>query len=275
MEKVKLASLTLDDIVFEHRNRAYGAYELRASYERNMTRAITLAPLLLLLLVGGPMLVNNLLKSLVPPVKFLNPTDSPIVFTDKNEFVIIPEKRVTPPPATSQVKTIRNVPLVAVRDNEVDPADQPATIDQLQTAVSGPLTVDGIEVDVPPVDVAVGTGEGTGAPVEAVAPPTEFLVVEEMPEFPGGQAAMLKFIGKHLRYPSSAQAKGIAGIVYVSFVISPEGQVTKVEVIKGIDTACDQEAARVISKMPAWKPGRQSGRNVPVRYSLPIRFSMQ
>jgi protein TonB len=96
-----------------------------------------------------------------------------------------------------------------------------------------------------------------------------------MPEFPGGQAAMLKFIGKHLRYPASAQAKGIAGIVYVSFVISPEGQVTQIEVMKGIDTACDQEAARVISKMPAWKPGRQSGRNVPVRYSLPIRFAMQ
>ncbi len=275
MEKVKLASLTLDDIVFEHRNRAYGAYELRASYERNMTRAITLAPLLLLVLVGGPMVVNNFLQSLVPPVAFVNPTVPPHIFSDEKKFEIIPEKRFTPPPSTPQVKTLRNVPLVAVKDNEVNPDDQPATVDQLQTAISGPLTVDGIEVDVPPVDVGIGTGEGAGAPVEVAAPPTEFIVVEEMPEFPGGQAAMLKFIGKHLRYPSSAQAKGIAGIVYVSFVISPEGQVTKVEVMKGIDTACDQEAARVISKMPAWKPGRQSGRNVAVRYSLPIRFAMQ
>lgn len=275
MEKVNLASLTLDDIVFENRNRAYGAYAIRAAYERNMTRALTMAPLLLLLLVGGPMLVNNLLQSLIPPVIFLNPTDPPLVFTDKNDLIIIPEKKFTPPASTPQVKTIRNVPLVAVKDNEVNPNDQPATVDQLQTAISGPLTVDGIDADVPPVDVAISTGEGTGAPVEAAAPPTEFLVVEEMPEFPGGQAAMLKFIGKHLRYPASARNQGLSGVVYVSFVISPEGQVTKVEVLKGINAACDQEAARVISQMPAWKPGRQSGRNVPVRYSLPIRFSMQ
>jgi protein TonB len=144
----------------------------------------------------------------------------------------------------------------------------------LENATVGPLTIDGTGDDLPPIEIGDGTGEGIGVPVEAAAPPTEFLV-EEMPEFPGGQAAMLKYIGKHLRYPASAQAKGVSGIVYVSFVISPEGQVTKVEVIKGIDTACDQEAARVISKMPTWKPGRQSGRNVPVRYSLPIRFAMQ
>ncbi len=163
-----------------------------------------------------------------------------------------------------------------VKDELVNPKDQPPTVDDLQNAIAGPLTIDGTGDDLPLIDIADGTGGGAGALVEAAAPPAEvFLVVEEMPEFPGGQAAMLKFIGKHLRYPSSAQAKGIAGIVYVSFVISPEGQVTQVEVMKGIDTACDQEAVRVISKMPAWKPGRQSGRNVSVRYSLPIRFSMQ
>jgi protein TonB len=162
-----------------------------------------------------------------------------------------------------------------VNDELVDPKDQPPTVDQLQNAIAGPLTINGPGDDLPPIEIADGTGEGTGAPVEVAAPPTEFLVVEEMPEFPGGQAALLKYIGRHLRYPASAQARGVSGIVYVSFVISPEGQVTKVEVIKGIDTACDQEAARVISKMPTWKPGRQSGRNVPVRYSLPIRFAMQ
>ena len=162
-----------------------------------------------------------------------------------------------------------------VQDELVDPKDQPPTVDQLENAIAGPLTVDGTGDDLPPIEIGDGTGEGTGTPVEAVAPPTEFLVVEEMPEFPGGQAAMLKYIGKHLRYPASARNQGVSGVVYVSFVISPEGQVTKVEVLKGIDAACDQEAARVISQMPAWKPGRQSGRNVPVRYSLPIRFAMQ
>ncbi len=276
MEKVKLASLTLDDIVFEHRNRAYGAYELRASYERNMTRAITLAPLLLLLLVGGPMLVNNLIKSFIP-VEILDPIVCGLIPPPNvlQDIEIIPEKRPSLPPAP-RANTVRYRPLEPVPDETLVKHETLATSDMLENAIAGPLTVEGTGDELPLIDIADGTGEGTGAPVEAAAPPTEvFLVVEEMPEFPGGQAAMLKFIGKHLRYPASAQAKGIAGIVYVSFVISPEGQVTQIEVMKGIDTACDQEAARVISKMPAWKPGRQSGRNVPVRYSLPIRFAMQ
>jgi len=275
MEKVNPTSLTLDDIVFEHRNRAYGAYELRALYERNMARAATLAPLLLLLLVGGPMLVSNLVKSFIP-VEILDPLTCPPLLPPPNvlqDIEVIPAKRATPPPAVRS-NTIRYKPFEAVPDHTIPKDETPATTDMLKNAIAGPLTIDGEGEDLPLIDITDGTGEGTGAPVEVAGPPTEFLVVEEMPEFPGGQAAMLKFIGKHLRYPSSAQAKGISGIVYVTFVISPDGQVTKVEVIKGIDTACDQEAARVIGKMPAWKPGRQSGRNVPVRYSLPIRFSM-
>jgi protein TonB len=275
MEKVNLASLTLDDIVFEHRNRAYGAYQLRASYERNMTRALTMAPLLLLLFVGGPMAVNNLIKSVIP-VEILNPIvcEFPLPPIELQRIEVIPEKRPPLPPAP-QANTVRYVPLVPVPDHTLVKHETLATTDMLENATVGPLTIDGTGDDLPPIEIGDGTGEGIGVPVEAAAPPTEFLVVEEMPEFPGGQAAMLKYIGKHLRYPASAQAKGISGSVYVSFVISPEGQVTKVEVIKGIDTACDQEAARVISKMPTWKPGRQSGRNVPVRYSLPIRFAMQ
>ena len=275
MEKVNLASLTLDDIVFEYRNRAYGAYAIRASYQRNMTRALMLAPLLLLLLVGGPMVVDSLLKSVIP-VKFVNPVEEelpPPPVNLRNDIEVIPEER--PRIKLPTIRTVRSVQMVVVKDQLVDPKDQPPTVDQLQNAIAGPMTIEGDDDDLPPIEIADGTGEGTGAPVEVAAPPTEFLVVEEMPEFPGGQAAMLKYIGKHLRYPASAQAKGVSGIVYVSFIISPEGQVTKVEVLKGIDTACDQEAARVISKMPQWKPGRQSGRNVPVRYSLPIRFAMQ
>ncbi len=275
MEKVNLASLTLDDIVFEHRNRAYGAYEIRASYERNMTRALTMAPLLLLLLVGGPMVVDKLIQSVIP-VAILNPIDCelPPPPIELQHVEVILEKRPPLPPAP-RANAVRYVPLVPVPDHTLVKNERLTTMDMLDNANAGPLTVEGLGDDLPPIEIADGTGEGTGAPVEVAAPPTEFLVVEEMPEFPGGQAAMLKYIGKHLRYPASAQAKGVSGIVYVSFVISPEGQVTKVEVLKGIDATCDQEAARVISKMPLWKPGRQSGRNVPVRYSLPIRFAMQ
>jgi len=253
MEKVNSASLTLDDIVFENRNRAYGAYDLRTSYERNMTRAVALAPLLLLLLVGTPLVVSNLLKMLFP-VELLNPTESQLPFTtnrltDLDDIQIIPEKRPAALPPAG--RTVRHLQFEMVQDNLVNPKDQPATAAMLENAIAGPLTIDGTGDDLPPLEIADGTGEGAGAPMEAVAEPTEFIAVEEMPEFPGGQAAMLKFIGKHLRYPASAQAKGASGLVYVTFVIDPAGQVTKVEVMKGIDVACDAEAVRVVSKMPA------------------------
>jgi protein TonB len=277
MEKVNTASLTLDDIVFENRNRAYGAYDLRNSYNRNMTRALTLAPLLLLFFVGTPIGINQLLKSLLPEHNIIDDSMGcdfpPQTILTEDDFIIIPEKRLTPPAVRSN--TVRYVPFEPVPDHTLQKTETLTTAAMLENAVAGPMTIDGTGDDLPPIEVADGTGESTGAPVEAVAQPKEFLVVEEMPEFPGGQVAMLKFIGKHLRYPSSAQAKGISGVVYVSFVISPEGQVTKAEVMKGIDTACDEEALRVINKMPTWKPGRQSGRTVPVRYSFPIRFAMQ
>jgi protein TonB len=276
MEKVNTASLTLDDIVFENRNQAYGAYDLRTSYQRNMTRALTLAPLLLLFFVGTPVGINQLLKWLLPEETLIGSSlgapPEQTILTEK-DFIIIPEKRLTPPAV--QTRTLRYVPFEPVPDHTLQKTETLATAAMLENAVAGPITIDGTGDDLPPIEVVDGMGEGTEAPVEAVAEPEEFLVVEEMPEFPGGQAAMLKFIGKHLRYPASAQAKGISGVVYVTFVISPEGQVTKVEVMKGIDTACDEEALRVINKMPSWKPGRQSGRTVSVRYSLPIRFAMQ
>lgn len=277
MEKVYTPSLTLDDIVFENRNQAYGAYDLRASYQRNMTRALTLAPLLLLFVVGTPIAINTLLKSLLPTETLLDHSTGcsfpPQTILREEDFIIIPEKRPAPPAVPTN--TIRYVPLEPVPDHTLQQSETVATTAMLENAIAGPMTIEGTGDDIPPLEVSDGTGEGTSAPVEAVVSPEEFIVVEEMPEFPGGQAAMLKFIGKHLRYPSSAQAKGISGVVYVSFVISPGGQVTKAKVMKGIDTACDAEALRVINKMPAWKPGRQSGRNVSVRYSLPIRFSMQ
>lgn len=113
---------------------------------------------------------------------------------------------------------------------------------------------------------------------DAVAPEKEtevlFTVVDEMPEFPGGDVAKFKFLATHIKYPVEAKEKKIQGTVYVSFVIDEEGTVTEVKVVKGIGYGCDEEAIRVVKLMPKWKPAKQKGKPVKIQQSLPIKFSL-
>lgn len=99
--------------------------------------------------------------------------------------------------------------------------------------------------------------------------------VEQMPQFPGGEEELLKFIKNNLRYPKAAAEGGIEGRVTIRFVVSRTGEVTDVTVIRGLDPACDAEGLRVIKMMPTWTPGRQDGRNVPVYFTLPIVYKLQ
>ncbi|MBL4715863.1 MAG: TonB family protein [Bacteroidia bacterium] len=101
-----------------------------------------------------------------------------------------------------------------------------------------------------------------------------FETVEQMPEFPGGQTALMQYLAKNIKYPINAKAKGITGKVFVSFIIDREGNVTNAEVLRGIGGGCDQESLRVINAMPKWIPGKQRGKNVLVQYNLPIRFTL-
>jgi TonB family protein len=102
-----------------------------------------------------------------------------------------------------------------------------------------------------------------------------FMVVEEMPEFPGGVEALRKILANNIKYPESAKQKGIAGKVYASFVIEKDGSVSRVKVARGVDPSLDSEAIRVVSSLPKWKPGKQRGQNVAVQYTVPINFSLQ
>ena len=102
-----------------------------------------------------------------------------------------------------------------------------------------------------------------------------FNVVEEMPEFPGGMDALKKYITEHLVYPKEAEKKGIQGKVYVSYVISDQGKVKDVKIERGVDPLLDNEAIRVIKNMPEWKPGKQRGKNVNVRFTIPVYFALK
>ena len=102
-----------------------------------------------------------------------------------------------------------------------------------------------------------------------------FYIVEEMPEFPGGQLALRKFLANSIRYPVIAQENGIEGKVYVSFVVGKDGQVSNARVVRSVDPSLDKEALRVVNSLPLWKPGKQRGQPVRVAFSVPISFVLQ
>lgn len=116
-------------------------------------------------------------------------------------------------------------------------------------------------------DLAMDEEEAEDAPV--------FFIVEEMPEFPGGEEALRKFIATSVKYPVIAQENGIQGRVYVSFVVNTKGKVTDVKIARGVDPNLDKEAIRVVNSMPPWKPGKQRGKAVKVSYTVPINFVLQ
>ena len=110
---------------------------------------------------------------------------------------------------------------------------------------------------------------------EEESPQHIFVVVEEMPEFPGGQAALMSFIAKSIKYPVVAQENGIQGRVTCTFVVNQDGSIVDAQVARGIDPALDKEALRVINSMPKWKPGKQRGKPVRVKFTLPVTFRLQ
>ena len=115
-------------------------------------------------------------------------------------------------------------------------------------------------------------------PVEVEEDPVEdqiFQVVEQMPEFPGGMAELMKFLGKNIKYPTIAQENGIQGRVIVQFVVNQDGSIVDPVVMRSVDPYLDKEALRVISTMPKWKPGMQRGKAVRVKYTVPVTFRLQ
>lgn len=102
-----------------------------------------------------------------------------------------------------------------------------------------------------------------------------FTIVEQMPSFPGGEAELMKYLGKNTKYPAIAKDAGIQGTVYVTFVVGKDGSVQDARVLRSIGGGCDEEAIRVVENMPDWSPGKQRGKSVPVQYNLPIRFTLR
>lgn len=253
------------EIIFDKRNKKYGAYELRTEYDSNISRALILAILFAALSVGGPMIY-----------KFLRPA----VAVEKEVMIEVDLEKLPPPPENPnepppppppiiempKVETIKFLPPEVKKDEDV--VEPPPTIEEIKEAVIANKTEEGVKGD----EMAVVQEE---APVAIEAPKEEevFTVVEQMPQFPGGgNREMQLFIIKNFVYSREATNMGIEGKVYVSFEVGSDGKIEKVQVLKGLGYGLDEEAVRVVKKMPSWEPGRMNGRNVKVKMTIPIKL---
>ena len=126
------------------------------------------------------------------------------------------------------------------------------------------------------VEYNVSTNESyVFEPEEDEDRPGVYSVVEQMPEFPGGDKGFHQFIADNVKYPAEAKEKGIRGIVYVNFIVEPDGSVSDIRVLRGIGGGCDEEAVRVVESMPKFKPGMQNGEAVRVSYTVPVNFRLE
>lgn len=263
-------STSLDDLVFEGRNKSYGAYFLRAIYEKHIRTALFSAVLGFTLAVYGPLMFEKFFAGDVVVEETVHLVDPKMI-----EPPPIDPKTPPPPPLPSappppKITTIRFVPPEVVPDEEVVEKDPPKQ-EELKSAVAASETVLG-DINADPNELTLDeSGDGTviGAP-----PPEEdeaFLVVDQMPQFPDGDIQV--YFSKNLRYPAKALKNEISGKIHISFIVLADGTITDPIIMKGLGYGLDEEAIRVVSQMPKWLPGRQAGRAVKVRMNLPIKFS--
>lgn len=255
-------SRSWDDIVFENRNQAYGAYVLRKLYSQRVFIGVVLTSLLL----AGVILAPEIAKLFKGEEEVYKAPPRKLVYTELSAPPPIDKPK--PPPPQIQLpklqKVIKFVPPKVVKEEVIEEIP----------------TIEEIKMN----EVAAVEQEGVGEivweePVEEVIVEAEdenkiFMVVEQQPEFEGGYEAMMNFIRKNMRYPASARRMGIEGTVYLSFVVGRDGSINDVQVLRGISADCDKEAVRVVQAMPNWKPGKQNGKPVLVRFNLPIRFKL-
>ncbi|GGM81606.1 cell envelope biogenesis protein TonB [Dyadobacter beijingensis] len=262
---------SLNDIVFENRNKSYGAYDLRKGYGQTVQRSVVMGVAFFLLLVMLPQLYARLKPDPKP--------DDIAYIVEANPVDIKMEELPKPPPVEEEIapapKTVKSLTPEVLPDELVEIENLPPAIDELENAQPSTETVDGIanlDVIVPPVEnVPSAKSEATG-----VEPKKEetFTAVEQSPQYEGGTEAMAAFLRKNLKYPRPASQAGIQGKVYVQFVVGSDGKVENAAAIKGIGFGCDEEAVRVVKMMKDWMPGKQAGIPVRVKFTLPIAFQL-
>ena len=276
MSKIDLISNDWVDLVFEGRNKSYGAYRLRRSTsKRNIIAIISvliLVAVCLVVLIFKNFVDDQRSKVAVTQVTELSALKQPKKKPEVKQKIEIqqPEKVV------ERVKSsIKFTAPVIKKDEEVKPEEELKTQDELMNT----------KVAIGTFDVK-GNDDANGEVLKAkevIAQPEPpkaeenkiFEVVEQMPAFPGGDAALMKYLKENTHYPTIAAENGVQGRVVIGFVVEKDGSITDVTVIKSQDPSLDREATRVVKSMPRWIPGKQNGSAVRVKYQVPVTFRLQ
>lgn len=264
------------DMVFADRNKSYGAYRLRQSSGKRHIVAF----LVVLVIV----VIVSLLPSLIGAVKQLAAKENLGPMEDTMELSALDVKEQVPeeniikqevaPPPPPLKSTIQFVPPVIAKDEDVKDENQMKTQDEV---IESKLQISVQDVKGTNDKFGIDIAELESHKVIVEEKPVEekpFVTVEQMPSFPGGEIEMQRFIRDNLKYPVIAQENGIQGRVTIRFVVTKDGTISDVQVLRGIDASCDKEAVRVVKSMPKWIPGKQNGRNVPVYFTLPVVFKL-
>lgn len=269
--KINIYSQDWCDLIFDNKNKSYGAYELRGKSGKRHLKAIIIAASCFTLAICSPFI----LKKIIPKQKESNVevTTMSNIKVDKKE-----EKKddevIYKEPEQPLKNTIQYVPPVIKPDEEVADDQVIKTQDELNQSTAAISIKDQVGTDdVNGVDVAdLNTGNNQIVNEETTPPLT---IVENMPDFPGGELAMRKFISENIHFPAEARSADIQGSVYIQFVVEKTGKITNIKTLRGIGGGCDEEALRVVKLMPNWNPGRQNGQTVRVQFVLPIKFVLQ
>ncbi|WP_257659196.1 energy transducer TonB [Parapedobacter lycopersici] len=261
------------DVVFEGRNKDYGAYDLRKIAPKATNIGLVVASIGFVLLLMGPAIARWL---------GINTDSGPVEKIIETEVVLSeppPVNEEEPPPPPPVEPPPPRVDQVRMPEPKVVPAEQvqdeePPTVEQLKLADPGSKTIEGDPNAEIRIDLPVGEGE-IDAEVTETSSDQIFQSVEINPEPPGGMAAFMQWVGKNYQYPQAAMDAGVNGQVQVSFVVERDGSLTDLKVVKDLKFGTGEAAIKMLQKAPKWSPGIQNGRPVRVAYTLPIRLSIQ
>ncbi len=258
MTKLKKYFPSLDEITFENRNKDYGAFQLRKRYKRTMIVSTFIGIVIISVAVIIPFIKAKKIAQVA--MRDANEVIANMADNLQTEEAFTPPPPPPPPPAEQQVVAKYVAPEIV---DSVKPEDNALkNFDDLKESTTDQNVLE-IPTEAPPEEE-----------VEEV-PQEVFVVVEEMPSFPGGDTELLKFIYDNIQYPEIAKENNIQGKVIMRFCVTYKGTVDQVTVSRGVDPSLDEEAIRVIKMLPLFKPGKQGGKPVNVWYSLPISFQLK
>lgn len=277
MSKIDLISNEWTDLVFEGRNQSYGAYKLRKGTAKRNVWALIIVGLAAALLYLGLQLQK--MAEANKKVENTQAVELAKLNTEKKEAKVEKKEIIKQEPekVVEQVKSsVKFTAPIIKKDSEVKEEDE-IKLDEVQKSdkAVGAFTVEGNDEVGGAVLKAKENIAAPEPPKHVVEETKIFTVVEQMPMYPGGDAALMGYLRDNIKYPTVAAENGVQGRVVVGFVVERDGSITDVNILRGVDPSLDREAMRVVKSMPRWNPGKQNGSAVRVKYQVPVSFRLQ